>query len=143
MVGLVLAVLGGAGGFYAVQSGLILAADDDALDHATPNVEAEPLPDIAFVPVDPLIVSLGRSAANDHLRFRAQLEVGAKYQQEVTSILPRIVDVLNGYLRAIDARDLEDPAALFKLRAQMLRRVQVVAGEGRIRDLLVMEFVLN
>jgi flagellar FliL protein len=29
------------------------------------------------------------------------------------------------------------------LRAQMLRRVQIVAGEGRIRDLLIMEFVLS
>ena len=49
----------------------------------------------------------------------------------------------NSYLRALELRDLEDPSALTRLRAQMLRRVQVVAGPERVNDLLVMEFVLN
>ena len=40
-------------------------------------------------------------------------------------------------------RDIEDPAALARLRAQMLRRIQVVTGEGQVRDLLITEFVLN
>jgi flagellar FliL protein len=57
--------------------------------------------------------------------------------------MPRVVDVLNGFLRAVDVTDLEDPAALLRLRAQMLRRVQIVTGEGAVRDLLVMEFVVN
>ncbi|MBC7156526.1 MAG: flagellar basal body protein FliL, partial [Rhodobacteraceae bacterium] len=39
--------------------------------------------------------------------------------------------------------ELLAPAALVRLRAQMLRRVQVVAGAGRVRDLLVNEFVVN
>jgi flagellar FliL protein len=29
------------------------------------------------------------------------------------------------------------------MRAQLLRRIQIVTGEGRVRDLLVTEFVLN
>ncbi len=53
------------------------------------------------------------------------------------------MDILNGYLRAVDVRDLEDPSALIRLRAQMLRRIQIVTGEGRVKDLLIMEFVLN
>jgi flagellar FliL protein len=57
--------------------------------------------------------------------------------------MPRIVDVLNTYLRALSLADMEERAALLRLRAQMLRRVQIVAGAGRINDLLVMEFVLN
>ena len=50
-------------------------------------------------------------------------------------IMPRVTDVLNGYLRAVEVRDLEDPTALSRLRAQMLRRVQMVSGEGRVLDL--------
>ena len=46
-------------------------------------------------------------------------------------------------VRAIDVAEIEDPGALVKMRAQMLRRVQIVSGEGRVRDLLVTEFVLN
>ena len=51
--------------------------------------------------------------------------------------------MLNGYLRAVEVADLEDRTALVRLRAQMLRRVQIVTGEGRVRDLLVTEFVIN
>jgi len=143
LIGFVLALVGGGGGFFAVKSGMILSSPDDKTQAETTVEEPDALPDVVFLPVDPLVVSLGRNSRNDYLRFRAQLEVHSKFQGEVTSIMPRVVDVLNGYLRAVDIRDLEDPSALFRLRAQMLRRIQIVTGEGRVRDLLVMEFVLN
>ena len=139
IIGLV-AMLGlGGGGFYATYAGLILASADPA----TAESEVTPLPDIAFVPVDPVTISLGPGSASRHLRFTAQLEVASPHSAEVTLLLPRILDVLNGYLRAIDVAELEDPAAMVRLRAQMLRRIQIVTGEGRVRDLLVTEFVLN
>ena len=53
------------------------------------------------------------------------------------------MDVLNSYLRALDFEEIERTSALIKLRSQMLRRIQLVVGEGRVRDLLVTEFVLN
>ncbi|MEL7416552.1 MAG: flagellar basal body-associated FliL family protein, partial [Pseudomonadota bacterium] len=56
---------------------------------------------------------------------------------------PRISDVLNTYLRAVSLDELENPAAMLRLRAQMLRRIQLVTGEGRVRDLLISEFILN
>lgn len=141
--GLVAAILFGGGGFYATYSGLVGGlAKTDA--HSGPEeVAAEPLPEIAFVPLDPLIISLGPAGVSRHLRFGAELEVGASHAEDVTLLMPRILDVLNGYLRAVDVALLEDPAALIRLRAQMLRRVRMVAGEGRVRDLLVTEFVLN
>ena len=38
---------------------------------------------------------------------------------------------------------IRHPEAEARLRAQMLRRIQVVTGEAQVRDLLVTEFVLN
>ncbi len=145
MLGLVLALLGGGGGFYVMQSGLLGAsgaqAVHDAHDVAAPSAAIGKMPDIAFVPVDPIVISLdGRSG---HLRFRAQLEVGSDYKAEVERLMPRIVDVLNNYLRALETEDLANGTSLARLRAQMLRRVQIVTGGGRINDLLIMEFVLN
>lgn len=141
LIGVVLALLLGGGGFFVSYSGM-LSSDDDKKEEMTEE-EAAPLPDIAFVPLEPVVISLAREAENHHLRFNAHLEVGAKYQEEVQSLMPRILDVLNSYLRAVEIHQLEDPAALIKLRAQMLRRVQIVTGEGRVRDLLITEFVLN
>ena len=147
ILGLVLALAGGGGGYYAVTSGLILSGEshEDAAhsEGGHDDAVAGEMPDIAFVALDPLVISLGLGNSSQHLRFRAQLEVPAKRQPEVEKLLPRVIDVLNSYLRALEVEDLADAAALVRLRAQMLRRVQVVTGAGRVNDLLIMEFVLN
>lgn len=141
IIGLVLATLGGGGGFFAVQMGLLFG-DAEGVAQADEK-KPEALPDIAFVAVDPLVVSLNDNGANRHLRFRAQLEVEGDATDDVQLLMPRVVDVLNNYLRAVDVALMSESSALVGLRAQMLRRVQVVVGHGRVRDLLIMEFVLN
>ena len=139
IIGLVLALLLGAGGFYATWSGLVLGGGE----HAAEGEAVGPLPDVAFVPVDPLVITMGKAGAERHLRFTSQIEVAGPHADEVAHLLPRIVDVLNGYLRAVDPAELEDPAAMVRIRAHLLRRIQIVTGEGRVRDLLITEFLLN
>lgn len=134
LVGLALALIGAAGGFGAVRLGLAERSGADSLP--------PPRASMAFVPLPALVVNLpgeGRRL----LRFAAQLEVPPPHVTEVEALVPRVADVLNGYLRTLEPRELEPADALLRLRAQMLHRVQVVAGPGRVRDLLVMEFVLN
>ncbi|WP_413876633.1 flagellar basal body-associated protein FliL [Albidovulum sp.] len=141
ILGIVLMLALGAGGFYAVYAGLIFGQAEDHAGAEAPQVDA--LPDIAFVPIEPLVISLGSGSPGRYLHFSAQIEVAKAFEPDVILLLPRVVDVLNGYLRAVEVADLEDPTALVRLRAQMLRRVQIVAGEGRVRDLLVTGFVIN
>ena len=142
LIGLILALLGGGGGFYATWSGMILGGESHAEEeHAEEEMPAAPT--TAFVPVEQLVISLNNASRARHLVFRAELEVPQNHAEEVQTLLPRVVDVLNSYLRALDPSDLEDSSALTRLRAQMLRRVQTVVGQGRVSDLLVMEFVLN
>lgn len=137
ILGVVAALVLGGGGFYATYSGLLLGKPEEV------SPEEAKLAGIAFVPIEPLVISLGQNGQNQHLRFAAHLEVNKAYAEQVEMLQPRILDVLNGYLRAVDMKDLEDPTALIRLRAQMLRRLQIVTGEGRVRDLLITEFVLN
>jgi flagellar FliL protein len=139
LIGLVLALALGGAGFYATWSGMILAPKEEHGDMAKPS----PLGGIAFVALDTMVVSLAPDAGSDHLRFSAQVEVVDTAVADVELLKPRIMDVLNSYLRAIDTASIEDPQAMARLRAQMLRRVQIVTGEGRVRDLLITEFVLN
>jgi flagellar protein FliL len=137
VVALLLAPLLGGGGFYAVYSGILFA------DFGSDQERASALPDVGFVPLEQVIVNLRENDHGRHLRFGATLEVNRRYQSEVEQLMPRILDVLNSYLRALDTQSLAEPGALIRLRAQMLRRVQIVTGEGRVRDLLITEFVLN
>jgi flagellar FliL protein len=139
ILGVFLALAGVAGGFLSVRAGVFsgVFAGGESQDAADP---AMPLPDIAFVEVDPIIVSLPDDRV---LRFRAQLEVTAPHVADVQKMMPRVVDVMNGYLRALEPADFQHPAVLPRLRGQLLRRAQVVVGDGRVRDVLIMEFVLS
>ena len=159
ILGLVGALALGGGGFYAVWSGLfdpmaLIGGGEDGGhggggggghggDGHGSEAAATVLGDVAFVAMEPIMISLAPGSSARHLRFSGQLEVAPDHATEVGALMPRVLDVLNTYLRAVEVRDLEDPAALPRLRAQMLRRIQVVLGEGKVRDLLVTEFVLN
>lgn len=144
IIGLVLALVLGGGGFFAVYSGMILAPEPESMSQEDePEADMLELPKVAYVELDPLVISLGNVGHSKHLRFRASLEVVPDHASDVEGVKPRVIDVLNSYLRAVEISELEDPSALVTLRAQMLRRIQLVTGEGRVRDLLILEFVLN
>lgn len=136
-------VLSGAG-FYVVYSGLLGPSIGGADKAKSPEAKIKSvLAEVTFVPIEQIIVTLPPEASARNLRFLGQLEVAPGQAEAVQKMMPRIVDVLNTYLRAVDVKDLQEPSSAARLRAQMLRRVQVVAGEGVVKDLLITEFVLN
>lgn len=137
IIGLVLAIAGGAAGFLLLP-GLLNAPHVEAESHPAPALSKH-----GFLELEPILVSLGPMSASRQLKFHAQLEVTEGMEPEVSAQIPRIIDVMNTYLRAVQTGDFEDPTILYKLRAQLLRRIQIVLGEGRVRDLLIMEFILN
>lgn len=135
LLSLVFALVGAAGGYGLAAMGLL----PTGADHAEP-IEIIGADDVVFVPLEPITISLSGAR---HLRFRADVEVPASVEADVRASLPRIVDALNSYLRAVELADLETPTALVRLRAQMLRRIRIVVGDGAVLDLLVSEFVLT
>ena len=156
VLAVLLAMLAGAGMFYAVWSGTVplpWVAKAIAPEPAqAPRADGALAPDAAerrgegppaYVAIDPLVISLGPGVAADHLKVSIQVEAIPGRRAAIEATRPRIVDVLNTFLRAVDARDLADPRRMARLRAQMLRRVRLVAPPESVRDLLIQEFVLN
>lgn len=164
VIGAVLMLGLGGGGFFAAYSGMLdgllgkeQSAEAGADADAHPEVEAHAAEDdhaktsghesavqvASFVQLDPLVISLGSGARLAHLRFSAHLEVETGTEETVIALMPRVLDVLNSYLRALDPSELTDPTTMIRLRAQMLRRIQLVIGEDAVKDLLIAEFVLN
>jgi flagellar protein FliL len=139
--GLILAVfltLAGAGaGFAAGFLGLVPMPGG----HGDSPAAAQPA--VAFVAIEPVVISVSGIDGVSHLRFAAQIEVDPAHLAEVGALTPRILDVFNSYLRAVDPTLFGERAALVKVRAQLLRRIQLILGPDRARDLLVTEFVLN
>jgi flagellar FliL protein len=142
VLSLLLCLLGGGLGFYGVSSGLLpLAGAKSSTD--VEKSKADGLPDVAFVDVPTLIVTLPPGAENDHLRFSAKIEVPSEYENDVEFLMPRIQDLMNGYLRALTAKDIEGPGALFRIRVHLFQRVLMVVGKDKANGLLVTEFILR
>ena len=115
-----LSLLLGGGSFYAVYSGMVTlpfaaasAPGEERDPPSAPAVEAGPPP--AFVPLDPLVVSLGPQSEADHLKVTVTIETPPGEAEAVSDRLPRIADVLNTFLRAVDEGVFEDPAAIWPL----------------------------
>ena len=145
IVAVLTSLLGAAGGYLTVNMGLLGSSETSKPQTKMQNRTAPSslVQDLAFVQLDPIIISFSQGNERRLLRFVGNLEVVPYAAGEVEILKPRIVDILNGYLRALKIEDLEEPAALYKIRSQLLHRVRIVAGEDRINDLLIIEFVLN
>ena len=152
LIGLMGALALGGGSFFAVYSGMVPLGGDAPADGMEAAVEHGPgggpvdyamLEPPSYVVLDPLVIALSPGSRARHLRVSLQLDVVADAQEAVAAVAPRVMDVLNTFLRAVDEREFENPRAMSRLRAQMLRRIQLVAPEGSVRDVLIQEFLLN
>lgn len=141
VIGLILALILGGGGFFAAWSGTIPFPGSSSGGDGSGAVAQ--MPPVAFVPVNTIIVNLPTADRGRRLKFTAELEVEKKHAAEVEVLMPRIADMLNTYLHAVPIEEFEQPGAMARIRSQILRRAQVVTGGGRVRDLLITEFVLN
>lgn len=149
IIGILMAILGGIGGFFISSSGLIpgvpseKAHAESATLQETFAAKTAELETLAYVEVPPVLISLQPIGEGGTLRFRASLEVSSEHEAAVTNVLPRISDMFNSYLRALDPEDIRKRGSLLKIRSQLMHRIDLVVGEDIVRDLLVLEFLLN
>ncbi|ABD57098.1 flagellar basal body-associated FliL family protein [Jannaschia sp. CCS1] len=148
LLGVILAAAGGGGGFWAVTQGPLAPEStmetpvETAAEHDDDATHMDAV-DVAFLELETLVITLGAEESNRNLIFSASLEIAPQYLDEVTQLSPRVLDVLNSYLRVIAISELSEPTSLARLRSQMLRRIQVVTGTGRVQNLLVTQFLVN
>jgi len=137
-------VLGGvaAGGAFMIPSGSSSCAPVEVA-HEEAKEETKDYKDVAFVNLEPLVISLGGNASSRYLKISISLETTVTEIKTIEHLTPKFRDVLNTYLRAVEERDLTEPSAMNRLRAQMLRRMQLVAPTGAVENVLITEFVLN
>lgn len=131
----------GGGGFALARTGI--AADMLAGSPSAETGDEATAPAPWFMELEPIVVTIGGADSLRQLRFRAFLEIAEAAPFDVLAVRPRIMDIFATYLRAVPLEELEDPAALLRIRAQMLRRVQLLAGPDSVRDLLVLDFVIT
>jgi len=96
-----------------------------------------------FLVLDPIIVSIQPIGRSKHLKLSLVLETGEEDGEILLEHGYYIKDVLNTFLRSVDADVLEDPAAMTRLRAQILRRIRAIVPGAHVENVLITEFVLT
>lgn len=81
------------------------------------------------------------------LKLAVSLEIEGATQEEVAQklepIMPRIIDQLQTYLRELRLEDLSGSAALFRLKEELLRRINVAAAPVQVKGVLFREVIVQ
>jgi flagellar protein FliL len=133
------AVLGGAGGggwwFFKSRA-------------AHKEVEAAPVKKpIAYLDLREMTVNLAPESASErqrYIKFKVSLEVKeAKVLPDVQPFVPRIEDAFQVYVRELRATDLEGSAGMYRLREELLRRVNVATYPAKVDAVLFKDIVVQ
>lgn len=98
-----------------------------------------------FFEVPDLIVNLNtNSRKTAFLKIKIALEVSDPADVDVVNQnLPRIVDNFQVYLRELRVDDLQGSAGMYRLREELLRRVNLAVRPARVKDVLFKEMLVQ
>ncbi|MCA3269352.1 MAG: flagellar basal body-associated FliL family protein [Alphaproteobacteria bacterium] len=89
------------------------------------------------------LASTGRKGST-YLKIKISLELDkAEDQKIIEGVLPRVVDNLQVYLRELKVEDIQGSEGLYRLREELLHRVNVAATPARVNDVLFAEMLMQ
>lgn len=78
------------------------------------------------------------------LKLRVSLELGNEEDiNMVENVLPRIVDNFQVYLRELRLEDLQGAAGMYRLREELLTRVNAAVRPAQVKDVLFKEMIVQ
>lgn len=131
-----LVVLGGGGaGWFLTRKP---APDAHAVEAKKP---------VAFVDIAEMMVNLASEPSGERPRFlklKVALEVkDAKVATEVQPLLPRVQDIFQVFVRELRASDLEGSGGIYRLREELLRRVNLAVSPTKVDAVLFKEVIVQ
>lgn len=133
---------GGAGAYFAGLLDPLFGKHEaaSAEEHVKP-VETRAV----FFDLPQMLVNLNSTGRkNNYLKISISLELAHESDRtELTSLLPRIVDSIQVYLRELRVEDLRGSAGLQRLREELLMRVNTAVHPIEVRDVLFKEMLVQ
>jgi len=144
----ILLILGGAAGAYF--SGVLdplfgLAGGAKKEDEAAAPPPVDPLAAAVFYDLPEMLVNLNTTGRKQSfLKIRVSLELSnPEDAKRLDQVLPRIVDAFQVYLRELRLEDLQGAAGMYRLREELLLRVNTAARPARVNDVLFKEMLVQ
>lgn len=107
--------------------------------------KAEQAKALVYYNLPEILVNLnaaGRRSSFLKMTISLELENAADIPR-IQAVMPRIVDNMQAYLRELRAEDLRGSAGLFRLREELLARVNAAAQPARVNDVLFQEVLVQ
>jgi flagellar FliL protein len=98
-----------------------------------------------FFPLEELVVNLNTGGRKSvYLKIRVNLELAnADDIPRIQSVMPRIMDNFQVYLRELRIEDLKGSVGMYRLREELLARVNAAAAPAKVRDVLFKEMLVQ
>ncbi len=99
----------------------------------------------AFVPVPPMLVNLkSEDGIPRNFRLKIYLELkNSKDKEAVEAVLPRVINEFQIYLRELYVKDLRGSAGIYRLKIELLWRVNQAVEPIEIKDVLFQEILIQ
>ncbi|WP_186396862.1 flagellar basal body-associated FliL family protein [Stappia sp. TSB10GB4] len=140
LAGLVLLAAIGGGVYYFLFSG---GGEEAAVSGGAQRPVSEQRPAV-FFDLPEMTVNLSSEGRATYLRVRISLEVtNREMVQRIEPYLPRILDAFQVYLRELRPADLEGSSGLFRLKEELLRRINTAVYPARVEGVLFKEILVQ
>lgn len=138
---LLLGTLGAGAHFMGVTAMLFGGGHAEKAEQAAPQV-AKPA---VFYNMPEMLVNLNTAGKRtSFLKISVSLELeNATDIPRIEAVMPRIVDNFQIYLRELRIEDLRGSAGLYRLREELLSRVNNAAQPARVNDVLFKEMLVQ
>jgi flagellar FliL protein len=113
---------------------------------AAKEAEKPAIPQVAtYVPLPDLLVNLSSTGKrNNFIKLKITLELEKPTDQDrVKTMQPRIVDNFQTYLRDLRLEDLQGAQGLFRLREELLVRINAAVAPAKVTDILFQEMLVQ
>ncbi len=134
-------LLAGAGGGGAWFMGYF----DEPVQMAEGEVEPPPPVPPVFHDMEEMTVNLaGSEGRAQFLRLEISLEVvDSETLDLIKPVLPRVVDTFQTYLRELRKSDLEGSAGIYRLKEELLRRINLAVYPASVDDVLFRQLLIQ
>ena len=141
---LVIAATSGVLYFTGIAGKLLGSKPAETADASAPAPAPPPKPSVFFDLPD-LLVNLnssGRKASFLKISVSLDLEDQADTAR-IQAVMPRIIDNFQVYLRELRVEDLRGSGGIYRLREELLARVNAAASPVKVKDVLFKEMLVQ
>ena len=133
-------VLAGAAYFFLLSGGEEETAEGE---HGAAHAEAGPPP--TFVDLPDMLVNLTAAGGERAvLKLVVALEVkDPETAAAIEPVMPRVIDNFQVFLRELRVEDLSGSAGMFRLKEELVRRVNLAVAPTEVRDVLFKEMLIQ